>query len=679
MSIVSNGWLSKTISQERIIRVVKAAHESASSELPNNSLYMGPLDSFIDAMFCGGVKKTALNYLHDMSYKTSLLHLELSKPEQDKNPQLIALYEKNSHDNQQQLSILMSGATLEFGRESGRAIVGQQSYLIFREKSKLDPIGIPLFSSSAPALLQTPEPAIFIAPENIVRADLALIRTAAHLRCGNRLYLIRFTDHNEPIVVTTDITANAESLQKRLSGLWLNDQAHMQLTRLTEFQKEDNLLKLQPVFLGLGKEGVHSKEEREAKEKWLMLSKGLQDNFSNAIVYMHASLNHQQKCLVEQLEQVAQLTNPSVSDKLRLTELHSSADELINKLEIENKNISRLKCEYKSMCLLITYCKDTFMVDIFMVRIGNFTKMIIELGESRMGSNEIVKLNELLVAQTSFIKNFGPEQLARCSELMNPRLTGEGCNYKLLPPTAEQQKNQLLDTLKNPACSWTQVELDITTLAKEQEILLNNKIKQIKIGSNLDRYIHVLIYRGKMQLHMPGLNPHTGLSYYQPETYARIISLKKLRGELLNTDTNFSFEALESIKTIIKEHLDIIQTENIPLMKQEQRDYFSLHAAKFIPAKNPDASPMDHTQWIQKASLDQSQQKMCAIISGLREIHSVNLKNIAALQKRAPQIAAVQMKAIPLKAHSTQLHEKTKTLRVRLTKQNKQKKQNDNS
>ena len=246
---------------------------------------------------------------------------------------------------------------------------------------------------------------------------------------------------------------------------------------------------------------------------------------------------------------------------------------------------------------------------------------------------------------------------------MDPQRTGIACNYQIIPPVSLHHKNALLCLLKDPASSWAEVEATIDAMAKEQEILLNNKIKQIRIAMNLDKYLNSVIYKGKMGLHHSGLNPDTGLSYYQPETYARIVSIKKTRDDLLNTDNNFTYDVLENIKKIMVGHLNAIQADNITLIKLEQRDYFSLRKASYIPEKNPDTSPMDHRQWASKMDIESAQFKMRAIISGLREIHSVNLQNITELQRRGPLIAALNAKAAPLKEHTQKLQTSMKKLK----------------
>jgi hypothetical protein len=98
--------------------------------------------------------------------------------------------------------------------------------------------------------------------------------------------------------------------------------------------------------------------------------------------------------------------------------------------------------------------------------------------------------------------------------------------------------------------------------------------------------------------HGEGLDPKTGKSFYTPETFSRIISLKKIRSELMDGRTLFTSEALWGKDGIAAGHIMSIQNETLEIEQNEKRPWPFKRSSMYWPDKSERTGKhMNHLQW----------------------------------------------------------------------------------
>jgi len=636
MLTISNGWMSNTISQDRVIRVVRAGQESVSSSAPDHSRDIGAWGAFVDLTFCRGVKRTVLNALYDMSQKSALLKIESDRPELQKNSALILQYQSEIARSRSTISALSHGTSVELRRNDAGEHSAEQSYLIIRKKNQLAPSGLPLYRQIAAAALPAPAAPLtmpsFAHPGQIQCADLVRLKNSQCLRCGRTMLTLRFADNDEPLVMWGNANQQSRLIQRLLSMLWIRDQAQSCLTKLDENQKVDARLNLHPVFLGLGEGGQYSEHEQSERQIWDLLAADIQKDFNAAVLRIQLPQDAEHGRLARELGQITTCRQPTMAEKSRVFAIRSGIAELAEKRNKVNKNILRLKSEFSHLCHQISYCKDPVMVDIFMMRIINFQLQISAFSQSRMGPQEVARFNRMLQTQNEFLRNCGPDQLEQLRRVMNPEPTAASRHYRVIPAASDVHKSALTVLLKDPTVSWAAVEAAASRLGTENKKLLQSKISQKKLTVLLRRELRKMVSTGNAAGINPGMDADTGLSYYTPETYTRILSLKQILAELQNMNNSFSKTTLATLKTRIKTHLAQIKTET-DLIQGEQGAFLTQRSARHAPLRDS-TGLLNYEQWT-------NQKKSEQIISTLRDVHTINIKNIAILKRRGARIKHV--------------------------------------
>ena len=651
MLTVSNGWLSNSLSQNRLTRVVNAATANASTDREDDSRYMGPLDSFVDYFFCGGVKKLALDILYELSRNAALLHAESHKAESDRRQDLIDQYQGYVDAYQKQFRLLIPGSSIEFGQHSAQPHERSHCFLIYRNRNFLNPTGIPLYSKAHAVSANSdvnPDRLIptFTRLEEIRSSDLNQLRIHGQIKLNDQVFEVRFTQEAEPILMCFEKNPLTDSIQEKLSGLWINHIAGQALIDLAGIQKADSALKLNVVFLGLGTGDQRSAQEISAAEIWTQTSQVIQGSFDQACQKMQAPLTAEHAALVLELERLADLAQPTITDKRNLMQAQLKIENLVVKQNKLNKNITRLKTEFTALCHLISYCNDLEMVSIFTLRMTNFLDFIARLSESPMGQKELTDFNEMLNTQSEFLKNFGPEQVTICADLFDPPESDRTRDFGIIPPTSDLHRNTLRQLLTDPTKSVDQIEIAMKQLKIEQEVLLSNKLKQVESGRYVDRAIKEHVDAGPVGRYPSELEKASGVTYFTPETYSRIVWLKKMRDALLNVYNNFTHEELETIGAQAPDHLRKIMTENNAFRNKQRQTFFTSKVPSYQFVRNHDGNPIDYNQWVCRFGIESYKAKTGPIISTLRDVHKMTKANIDALIKRGDMITAVAPKII---------------------------------
>lgn len=661
MLTVHNGWMKNSISQERITRVVNSAKLNATTVVQDDSRYMGPIDSFIDHYFFNDTKRLALDILYELSSNTTLLNIESGKSEGQIQRDKIDQYRRKIEDCQKQFRELIPGRSIEFGRSTTRPDEGGSCFLIYRDENILTPVGIPLYqhSASSTANTQSNERArlqTFLKLDDIQPDDLNQIKKSGQLLLNDQIYEVRFTHENEPVLMCYETSTENSLIQTRLSNLWISQLAQQEHIRLAEIEKENSALKLNAVFLGLGHGEERSYDEISAAQTWKENSQVIQTSFDTAIGVMQGILDTEQAKLSTEVARISEIPFPTIAEKKALLHIQAEIENLIVKQSKLNKNIERLKSEFTALCHLIGYCSDLEMIQIFTLRTTNFLDFIVRYSEGPMGHAELAEFNTMLNTQSELLKNFGPEEVANCTNLFDPLESDRTWEYGIEPPTSDRLRNELRQLLTDPSRSWDDIDTAMKRLKVEQEFLLIRKIKQIEFGNYLQELIDERITKDPSGKFACGLNKESGLTYFTPETYSRIVSLLNIRDELLDSDKNFTDEEIETMGATVSVHAKKIAAENLAYLEKRKQSYFSSMVTTYNPTLNEDGVPIDHDGWARQFGIESFRAKSGAIIAQMREVHKITQTNIDTLIKRGETINTVAPKTV-------QFHENTKAFK----------------
>jgi len=499
--------------------------------------------------------------------------------------------------------------------------------------------------------------------EDLTPDDLIHIREKEKLNLDNQIYEVRFTNENEPVLMCYVSNAQNRLIQARLTKLWINQLAQQELANLADIEKENSSLKLNVVFLGLGTGGERSQREIAAAEIWHQNALVIQQSFDKAIRRMQEPLDAEQSRLETEVTRLSDLDEPTREDKKALLRIKAEIENLVIKQNKLNKNITRLKSEFAALCHLISYCSDEGMITTFTLRLTNFLDFVVRYSESSMGVEEIGEFNTMLNTQSEFLKHFGPEEVTACAALFDPPISDRARDYGIIPPTSDLLRNELRQLLTDPTKSWNEIERAIQRLRVEQEILLSNKIRQIQFG----RYVEKLI-KEKFTLPAPGkyssgLNEKSGLTYFTPETFSRIISLQKIRDQLLDPEQDLTEEQIEVLGAKFSHHYKRVETESLAILEKQKQSFFPTLAATNQPELDEHGAPVDHDQWMWKYGIQSYKERTGPIISRMREVHKLNNANIDTLIKRGERITVVAPKTVQLRENTQKFKKSSTTLK----------------
>ncbi|MET3108494.1 hypothetical protein AAKU67_003042 [Oxalobacteraceae bacterium GrIS 2.11] len=603
----STGWMSKQISQQRISKVVKAAQEHAAkteatettepAEKSDDPKYMGPMDRFVDHYLCGGAKKSALDNLYDLSFNTALLEQELGKDEQTINQSRIERYISQIKESKTRLRILTEGKSIEFGEKGYSPIIGKNAFLIVRKSDQLSPSGIELVQLKSKAATRNPSPTglpTFLNPEQISHTDLNLLNAKGAFVCANETYAIRFTDDNEPVLMTESTNSLTAQIQERLSALWINSEARRELEDLDLVRLGSITdLNLKPSFLDTWDEGARKNAQLYLAKTWEPTAKTINQKYLATIERIRAPIIKEYVALRSEIARLADNRNPSVADRKRLFELQALTTALLKKLNTANTNIGRINVQFERLISILTQCKNLTMVDILTKRIALFSAHLCKISESNPDSQDMPELNTLFRIQEGFLDHFGPSQLAQCDQILNSPMHEIAEANAQRAPELHIPIQGLVDSLKDPFNSWDQVHSQMQTCHDQQVELDTNRFTQVDILVRLNAVLQNLIDFTD-GLNRPGNQLKT---YFQPVTYTHFVYLLKLRNVLADGRNLYSRRELEEMQEDIHSNLKPLLLENSQLEKQKEKLTFFQSLKTFDVLLNPDQTFMDYEEW----------------------------------------------------------------------------------
>jgi hypothetical protein len=193
-----------------------------------------------------------------------------------------------------------------------------------------------------------------------------------------------------------------------------------------------------------------------------------------------------------------------------------------------------------------------------------------------------------------FVRNLDSTQLLRCTNLFDPPPVIVKPGKVNQTPKSAGAQEALKYLLRKPDSSWGQVVKAMTTLESRQSELLATFVLRHEL-------IHTVteIFKSFKGEHGEGLDPETGKSFYTPETFARIISLKKIRNELMDSTGSLTLPALREMEGVITGHITSIQKETAEINNNAKRPWpFRRTSSMHWPEKRAETGEyMCHSQW----------------------------------------------------------------------------------
>jgi len=594
--------VSQDIPVEKITQVAKGAIEHVTQGVEDRSQDMSVRESTFD-FFCCGLKRKALNRVHDLSHHTACLHTELEKLPDQRNQKAMKTHVEEIRDSQDGLIAYMPRRSIEFGRTGMRSIVGRGSYLIYRDQTRLNPVGIPLYKPFEPAQgttdvslttlsMRTPR---FDSPDHIAIRHLPAIKACGQLICAGKTVQVRFHALTEPVVMDDNPDVRSTLLQCKLTQLWITFESKVALKYLNAILPAAGILPLPAILPELLTGQTRTEEDAVVEGEWEELARTTTRNFQVITMRLQKAIFIQKNKLVRIFKGLEGEHVPVQEQRHLLLETTALVPGLLLRQEDKNRNIEGIRKMVGRLFLLSRDCQDGTIRDAMKYRIESFNVCIrrfttTTMGKTETGQQAVKDLNDMLRNQDQFLNNFDAAQLLMCRKLLNPRdiILTDGARVKA--PLVVKLRKELIVMLKNPTSPWQTVQDGMERLCSKQVrdiILLTHQL-----NTALSLILDMQTFMGARG---EGLNLKTGKSFYTPETYSRIVTLKQLRDQLQNKDEPLSKDELNTKLDQITDHLSHIRQESAAMKKAETAYFFRGHRM-YAPTLNINGSHKNFAQ-----------------------------------------------------------------------------------
>jgi len=595
---VRSGVIGRKIDESRVVEVAKGAIEEVLQGTPDHSQQMNPFDRFYDR-FCNGVKREAISRISGMSRHTARLHTELEKPISMQSGDVLTIENSQIEENQNKLSVLMQGGTLEFGQIGSRAIVDHRSYLIYTDKSKTSPIGVALYKSSEGVSAGCGERVIgsipnFESSEAIHEQDLNSIRASRKIMCSGKEYQVRVHGLDEPIVLYSSRETYGKAVQSKLSELWVDEQTGRSLDELERLEQLDGCLLLPSILPELVTGQSRSTAEIDILNEWAPVSRDAVCNLKALADLFHEKLQTEKDALKVKL--VALNNHRGCHEDLRKVWLQTRLEipAFVNKQETMRHYIHDVRQIYCKLYFLARNSETSELRSLFKIRIERFNACLKSYLAGDVEEEVRVTFNRIKNALEEFVRNFDTTQLLRCTNLFDPPPVIVKPRKVIQPPKSPGAQVALKELLMRPKSSWEQVAQAMKTLESRQNELLATCVLRHELTVKVNGAFKS--FKGE---HGEGLDPETGKSFYTPETFSRIISLKEIRNELMDSRMLFTSEALRGKDGVVAGHIMSIQNETLEIDQNEKRPWPFKRTSMYWPDKNEkNGKHVDHSEWI---------------------------------------------------------------------------------
>lgn len=328
--------------------------------------------------------------------------------------------------------------------------------------------------------------------------------------------------------------------------------------------------------------------------EWEELARVTTKNFQVITARLQKAIFAKKDALVSIFRRLEGEQVPIPEQRTLLLETTALLPALLLRQDDKNRNIEGIKKMFERLFLLSRDCHDCsirdavkYRIEIFNVYLKGFTTT--NMGKTEIGQSAVRDLNNMLVNQDQFLKNFDAAQLLICKKLLNPQDIILTDGTKVKAPQILKLRKELIGLLKNPASPWLTVQVGMDHLKSKQVCDIILLTHQLNTALSLIADIQTFMGTGE------GLNIKTGQSFYTPKTYSRIVSLKQLRDQLQNKDEPLSKDNLNSKLDEITDHLSHIRRESAALKKAETAYFFRGHRM-YAPTLNLNGSHKNYAQ-----------------------------------------------------------------------------------
>jgi hypothetical protein len=249
---------------------------------------------------------------------------------------------------------------------------------------------------------------------------------------------------------------------------------------------------------------------------------------------------------------------------------------------------------------------------------------------------------------------------------MAPEDTPATLAHGIVPPVGRDYQKSLINLLIDPVKPLSEVLAAMEDLGNKNQRLCQIKISQKGLAERIEANMRLCVFSETGALYRSGLDPDFGRSFYTPATYARIVTLLKMRHDLLNPRKNFRTRQLKDMRLAILEHLRHIIAEDEQIIQTEHRD-FDLSRPKLHPPETlDDGTPVRHEYWAHHLKSAAFRSKIKQIKKCLAEARAANDTAIAQLQKRAKAMERLSEKSAFLSDRTLAYNEEMTKLRESL-------------
>ena len=543
LTISKPGYFNNSISYSRIRQVALEARGKASEqnqyqrEVSYNPA-MGLGEMFYDHVFCGDSKQDFMKSIYAMSHERARLELvtkyevthEVMTDEERRS-----FYLTRIAWQEEPVNTMLGGNSLQFDTEPFQDAQHRETYLIYRDHARRKTIGIPL-NLQPGAAQNSPLTAIpaFDSVERIHFEDLNSIKKSGKLNFANRVYDVRFTDKNEPIVMQLEEDPQATLLQKRLLNLWAIENVK---ERLVQYQNSVE----QPIldFYTGGIDVYPVTDQRNAQRRdWIRFCGTLQHRLTAAVNMLINQMKEEIIPIRKELESFENLINPTWADKKAFLKLQQKISLLEQSRDTAKNNIADIKWQTERFCNDRNRVQHSEARDLFKIRLLEWSNQMTQFLLSKMDEVETEKFKNLCANQSRVLGGFS----AYFFELLTkPRQLASWQFPDMHPPLVHEQHNQLFAMLKDPASTLEQIEQTMQSMQVEQDQRFKLRITQANFGHERELCLNVALFNEA------GHSISVRQGNFSPRYIENVAVLEKIRDDLLSPGNFFTQPELDAL------------------------------------------------------------------------------------------------------------------------------------
>lgn len=424
---VKSLFVTQTIPYKKVAQVATGAQQHVLHDTRERPVQLSRCELFVDKVFCRGAKQTTLSQIREMSLCTTLLHLEMEKPEGVRSQVLIRAYSGRICEIQVALKKLMAGDTLEFGSAPGRALVGNDSFLVHRSETVVrtgisltgrKPVNVRVQSERVPApaviapaigpgAAATPAPTILLVNNRLrlTRSAYRQIKVVGKVAFRGTVFPVRFLNHEEPAALGLGSDYISQSVRNTLYWSWIRSQARCELLRLDSIRL-DRALPVPITFPDTESELFGIRAQLTLDGTWNTAVKEEQRTFPNIVQEIEKGNQAESSSLREIFKKLSHISDVSPQHRKKYLCAETRLHRLENRHRQTNERLTTLKQIYWQFFELAKVCTSKRMQDIPLGRIKNIGDKLSNLN----GSVAPTVCAETLAVQLQnaplFIENF---------------------------------------------------------------------------------------------------------------------------------------------------------------------------------------------------------------------------------------------------------------------------------